>query len=81
MRDPSQYVTRSPCPNEEWLSLDQTLSSFPRHGFDYVWLIDPPDHDVNLTRGLQPIWRDGTSVLYRVIERRQPPAPPFATSL
>ena len=41
--------------------------AFPRDAFDYVWLIRPPPYDPALTRGLTPIWRDGTRAsLYRV---------------
>ena len=39
--------------------------------FDYVWLISPPPADPALLRGLQPVWRSGASVLYRVAD----PAP------
>jgi len=43
------------------------LQKFPRDAFDYVWIIDPPDFDLNARQpGLQPIWRSGRSVLYRV---------------
>ncbi len=73
--DASQIVTRVPCRFEVWRTIDQALAQFPRDAFDYVWLIDPPPYDVRLTRGLQPIWRSGTSVLYRVVDRR-PLRPP-----
>jgi hypothetical protein len=43
--------------------------------FDYVWLIEPPEFDPALARGLQPIWRDGASVLYRVLDRTPPDQP------
>jgi hypothetical protein len=68
-RDASQVVTHIKCRYEVWRPIDQALAEFPRTGFDYVWLIDPPAYDVRLTRGLQPIWRSGTSVLYRVVDR------------
>ena len=73
VRDPSQVVTRVRCRYEMWRTIDRALATFPREGFDYVWLIDPPAYDPHLTFGLQPIWRSGTSVLYRVIHT----APPF----
>jgi hypothetical protein len=69
VRDPTQYVTAKPCPHEEWLSLDQTLAQFPRTAFDYVWMIEPPAHDRGLLKGLRPIWRSGSSVLYVVADR------------
>jgi hypothetical protein len=70
IRDASQVVTLRRCRNEVWRTIDTALATFPRHGFDYVWLIDPPPYDPALTRGLRPIWRDGTSVLYRVEQPR-----------
>jgi hypothetical protein len=71
-RDPSQIVSEVQCRNEIWRSLDASLATLPRAAFDYVWLIAPPPHDVSLTRGLQPVWRSGRSVLYRVVDRKPP---------
>jgi hypothetical protein len=73
--DPSQIVGAVKCPHEIWLSLDQSLRELPRDEFDYVWLIEPPTYDLALTKGLRPVWRHGTSVLYRVADR-----PAFSTS-
>jgi hypothetical protein len=80
--DASQMVTEKKCKYEVWRSLDQSLAGFPRAAFDYVWLIQPPPYDPKLTKGLQPIWRSGTSVLYRVADRTPVvlPPPPGATS-
>ena len=75
VRDPSQIVTDSRCGGEFWLTLDQSLRRVPRAAFDFIWLIDAPPHDPALTAGLTPVWRDGTSVLYRV-ERAAGPNPP-----
>lgn len=72
VRDPSQIVTGSQCRGETWLSLDNTLKRLPREAFDYIWLIQPPPHDPALLKGLQPVWRNGTSVLYRVVDRAPP---------
>ena len=69
-RDPSQQVLDTPCHGEHWLTLDESLRRFPRDKFDYVWLIQPPRFDESLTEGLVPIWRSGTSVLYRVTDHR-----------
>ena len=45
----------------------QALAFFPRDAFDYVWLISPPPYDAGADRGAcSPIWRSGSSVLYRV---------------
>jgi len=77
VRDPSQIVTggRDRCVGEYWLTIEQSLARFPRGAFDYVWLIDPPAHDAALTRGLAEVWRDGTSVLYRVERAAGTPSP------
>ncbi len=75
VRDPTQIVTDRDCGGEYWLTMDQSLERFPRDAFDFVWLIDPPPYDPALTRGLTEVWRDGTSVLYRV-ERGAPAAAP-----
>ena len=72
--DASQMVTPVRCQNEAWRSLDQSLRGFPRDAFDYVWLIRPPAHDPALTRGMVPVWRSGSSVVYRIVDRN--PLPP-----
>lgn len=64
--DPSQLVLRPGCFHPTWRVLNDALTLLPRHAFDYVWLIDPPLHDARLTRGLHPVWRNGSSVLFRV---------------
>jgi hypothetical protein len=66
IRDATQIVTEQRCPHEYWRNIDLALALVPREAFDYVWLIDPPPYDPKLTEGLRPIWRSGTSVLYRV---------------
>lgn len=76
--DPSQIVTAGKCRGEWWKSLDWSLANFPRDTFDYVWLLDPPAYNPYWTRGLAPVWRDGTSVLFRVVDRTQPQPPPDA---
>jgi hypothetical protein len=73
--DPSQIVTAVKCRNERWWRpVSLALANLPRDAFDYVWLLVPPAYDPDLVRGLTPIWRSGTSVLYRVDDRR-PPVP------
>jgi hypothetical protein len=67
--DPSQFVTASPC-RPDYRSLDQSLAGFPRDAFDYVWLIDPPAFDPRNARNLRPIWRSGTSILFKVEHAR-----------
>ncbi len=66
IRDATQVVTAYRCPREVWRPIDMALQMFPRDAFDYVWLINPPPYEAKLAEGLQPIWRSGTSVLYRV---------------
>ena len=73
--DPSQLVTLEQCPYERWMPIGIALRNLPRHAFDYVWLINPPPYDRALTQGLKPLWRDGTSILYRVVDRTPPAAP------
>lgn len=38
-----------------------------RRGFEYVWMILPPDFDMRARPGLVPIWRGRDSVLFRVV--------------
>ena len=66
VRDATQIVTQRRCWGEVWRPIDLALGIVPRHAFDYVWLISPPAYDPTLTKGLRPVWRSGTSVLYRV---------------
>jgi hypothetical protein len=72
-KDPSQQVVGRRCGFESWMTIGESLHLFPRGAFDYVWLISPPPFDPAEAKGLQPIWRSGTSVLYRVVDRTQPP--------
>jgi hypothetical protein len=74
--DPAQQVTKEACSGEYWRTIDEAMRGFPRQVFDYVWLIEPPEFDPSLARGLTPIWRSGASVLYRVVDRTPPDQPP-----
>jgi hypothetical protein len=76
IRDATQIVTPVRCRGEVWRTIDQALGQFPRDAFDYVWLITPPAYDAALTRGLEPVWRSGSSVLYRVADPTSPAPPP-----
>ena len=71
-RDPSQQVLERPCRGERWLTLDQSLQRLPRGDFDYVWLIQPPAYDPRLVAGMQPVWQNGRSILYRIVDRASP---------
>jgi len=64
--DPSQIVTHIQCPREWWRPIGRSLARFPRDAFDYVWLIQPPPYDRKLEAGLIPVWRDGTSAVFRI---------------
>lgn len=64
--DPTQIVTESQCPREWWRPIDRSLATFPREAFDYVWLIQPPPYHLKYAADLTPIWRDGTSALFKV---------------
>jgi hypothetical protein len=75
IRDATQIVTPVRCRREVWRTIDQALALFPRDAFDYVWLITPPPYDPALTRGLEPVWRSGDSVLYRVADQIPAAAP------
>jgi hypothetical protein len=66
IRDASQVVTEKPCRREAWRTLDESLAHFPREAFDYVWLIDPPLYDPAFAEDLRPVWRSGTSMLFKV---------------
>ena len=43
------------CRGEVWRTMNMARATFPRTGFDYVWLIQPPPYDPRLTSGLQPV--------------------------
>ena len=64
--DPSEIVTSAQCPREWWRPISKAMARFPRDAFDYVWLVRPPAYDAKFNQGLVEIWRDGTSVLFRV---------------
>ncbi len=76
VRDPSQMVTPVRCRGEAWLTIEETLRHLPRGAFDYVWLIQPPPYNPALTQGMEPLWRNGTSIVYRIVERTPPSAAP-----
>lgn len=64
--DPSQIVTDTKCPREWWRPVAVSLARFPRNAYDYLWVISPPPYDKRLEEGLIPVWRDGTSVLFKI---------------
>lgn len=64
--DPSNIVRPDACPEKLHLTIDQALAALPRDAFDYLWLIDVASFDPRLTAGMQPVWRNGHSILYRL---------------
>lgn len=65
--DASQMVRYGSCvAGRGWFSMDDHLRLVPRQAFDYLWLVQPPAYDPALVAGLRPVWRSGTSVLFRI---------------
>ena len=64
-KDSSQQAYPNDCHNRH-PSIDQSLATFPRAAFDYVWLVDMPPFDPALVAGWQLLYRDGDSMLYRI---------------
>lgn len=64
--DPSQFVVVPACARRERRAFDQALAQFPRAAFDYVWVIQQPKGAYDM-KGLEPVWRQGRSALYRVV--------------
>ena len=76
--DPSQVVTDRRCYGEWWRPYTSAMARFPREAFDYVWVMRPPHPlEPRFTVGLVPVWRAGTSVLYRIDHRVKPPLIPM----
>lgn len=63
--DPSQFATPNEC-RSPLRTIDRALREMPRDAFDYVWLVRPHPYDPRLARGLTPLWRRGTSGVFRV---------------
>lgn len=72
-RDPTQLASPIDEPRDAWRRIDVNLARFPRHAFDYLWLIKPPPFDRKLLTGLEPVWSNETGAVYRVNQREQPP--------
>ncbi|NYT41207.1 hypothetical protein HZY97_10600 [Sphingomonas sp. R-74633] len=69
--DPSEMVLAEPCEGKkDLITIDQSLRSFPRDAFDYVWLIAPPAFDARLLAGTTRVWQDGGSALYKIDRNR-----------
>jgi hypothetical protein len=64
--DPSQIVREATCRGRGGWKINRALTVLPREQFDYLWMIDPPPFDARLVAGVQPVWRNGRSILYRL---------------
>jgi hypothetical protein len=77
--DPSQVIELRPCTGNHWRTAQQAIGTFPRQAFDYLWLINPPPLPAGLLNGLEPIWSNGRSGLFRIVhspaEAASPPLP------
>lgn len=80
VHDPSQIVTDVQCPREYWRPIAFMLAKLPRDAFDYIWIIRPPAYDRRLEQGLIPLWREGSSALFK-IDHSVDPAQPSARDL
>ncbi|MBA2771307.1 MAG: hypothetical protein H0U34_04725 [Sphingomonas sp.] len=69
-RDPSQMVFPNFCGQLPWArwTIDTALKAIPRDAIDYVWLVDAPPHDPELTSDMTLVWQGPGSMLYRVRE-------------
>jgi hypothetical protein len=66
--DPSQFVAAPGCVRPGRKRFADALRTFPRSGFDFVWVINAPTDQGADYSDLQPIWRQGRSTVYRVIK-------------
>jgi len=65
-KDPSQMVFPEWCGGKRRWTVNRALAAIPRDKFDYVWMVDVPAFNPDLTRGMTPIWRGKGSMLYRI---------------
>jgi hypothetical protein len=66
INDPSQMVRPRHCDANVESDLGGTLSAFPRHAFDYLWMMDFPRELWPRRPDLIPVWQGEAGVLYRV---------------
>ena len=69
-KDPSQMVFPEWCGGQRkqkrlW-SVNNALKAIPRDKFDYLWMVDVPAYNPELTRGMTPVWQGPGSMLYRL---------------
>ena len=63
--DPWQMVQGKECVRT-W-TLDEALSELPRESFDYLWLLNTEEPDPSRLGGMQMVWRNEGSRLYRIL--------------
>ena len=80
--DPSEVVRPNQCPDSLHHAIDVALGHLPHEAFDYVWLIDPPPFDPQLTQGMTLVWSATGTALYRINRdgAGSPPATPRTAS-
>lgn len=65
-KDPSQMVFPNWCGGKKLWTVDKALKAIPRDKFDYLWMIDVPPYNPELTNGMTPVWKGPRSMLYRI---------------
>ncbi len=64
--DPSQLVRAPDCPSDLRAQLGARIGDFPRDRFDYVWAIGFRPETLPPYPGLQPVFADDRTILYRL---------------
>ena len=72
--DASEIVSPNNCPYRRWW-VDRALAAQPRDRFDYVWMLNPPPFDPELTDGMSLVWSGAKSRLYRITPGGAEPRP------
>ena len=68
-KDPSQMVFPEWCGGrrqKQLWTVNRALRAIPRDKFDYLWIVDVPAYNPELTRGMTPVWQGPGSMLYRL---------------
>lgn len=69
--DPSHFVASRDCPTDLRPRLAEKIAALPRDRFDYLWVIDFDPAGLPAYPGLQRLYSDDRTILYRILE----PAP------
>jgi hypothetical protein len=69
-KDPSQMVFPEWCGGKRrqkrlW-TVNKAIEAIPPDKFDYLWIVDVPAYNPELTRGMTPVWKGPGSMLYRL---------------